>query len=510
MKHASRLAAIVLGMAMVSAYPMTSRSAGGACENEEDPDFTDWEADLSFWEEDIPDSFKDAIIGGVVDIQVLAKEVARLGTDFENYMSPRMGNFAVPSKHDKVWSPWRSLLYKLNAVTCPVLMAPYFVPETPENKERRDAWMNALHDLFPKDFPNVTMKGKCVEGSDDDKNFVPKYVAFPDDYTGTDLNAILELANSPVSLKSALWSVQSDREFGAPKSFLLENNLNTCIPSSFLYEETMTQTFTSFSSCQVADSVTKSNEWSLGASAEFEMGAFSSEVSSSFTMGIEETSSQAFGSEESSSHESSQAYEYSATVQVPDNALVNISLSVDEVNVDIFYTGEAVWNENYAGLQFHVQGWGKQYTPLRKNQNGDYSDSVRDLVWYGHYTTPAKILNVVKLAKDVIGAEWSDTFVNSLIHTSANGVAEGNAGSLFMEIWGCDITNMTEEDRHSNVCDREMSMKYPLMRGCSSQSARGSAANDNFDLTSLIIADVCTQYEPADEAGHMYTIKRTC
>eukprot|EP00127_Corallochytrium_limacisporum_P005592 Clim_evm12s208 gene=Clim_evmTU12s208 len=507
-KHVSSFVAIALGMEMASAHPIATRSLDDACANES-PEWQGWAANKTFWEHDLPQWDKDAMIGGILDIRPLAEEVANMGTDFEDYISPFMGDFGVTSKYDNVWSPWRTFLHKLNAVTCPVMMAPYYVDRTPDNADLWDSWFDALHALFPKNqiYNGVPMKAACVEGSDS-KDVIPRFVAFPDDLTGTDANAILEEVNSPISLKSAVWSVESEREYGSPQTFKLVNTINSCTDMEVEYSESTASSFTSSSTYQYSSDVTRTSEWSLGASASVSMGGFGTEVSSVLTEGFEATSSQAFGSGESSSHEYEQTFTYAAVVDVPDMAIVNVSLYVDEVAVDMFYTGEGVWNNDYDGLQMHIQGYGKAFSGIRPSWDFSYY-SKRDMVWQETLTTPTKILNVVKLAEELIGADWSTAFEDSLIHTSATGKSEGSAGSLVMQIWGCDTLQMTAEEVHKGLCDKELAEKYPLMRSCGGSNRR-STSDEKFDMSSLLRRDSCTQFDLIDEENQKYAVKRIC
>eukprot|EP00127_Corallochytrium_limacisporum_P002429 Clim_evm1s120 gene=Clim_evmTU1s120 len=87
--------------------------------------WTGWATNETTWNGYLPEKDVNATIGGVLDIRELAQVVAEQGPSFEDYIGGRLGNFSV-QKSDGQIDGWRSFLFKLNAVTAPALMAPYY------------------------------------------------------------------------------------------------------------------------------------------------------------------------------------------------------------------------------------------------------------------------------------------------------------------------------------------------------------------------------------------------
>eukprot|EP00127_Corallochytrium_limacisporum_P000886 Clim_evm1s30 gene=Clim_evmTU1s30 len=126
-----------------------------------------WDGTLTFGDLEF-----EAIMKGAADMRPLSQIVATEATDFENLMSDKALNFNLLDSNGRP-HVFYSLLWKLNALTAPILMAPYNIERTPSNADTWDAWWNALHDLTP-----TSGEYPCVENGMD-KAFKPLAVAFP-------------------------------------------------------------------------------------------------------------------------------------------------------------------------------------------------------------------------------------------------------------------------------------------------------------------------------------------
>eukprot|EP00127_Corallochytrium_limacisporum_P002008 Clim_evm8s98 gene=Clim_evmTU8s98 len=155
------ISALLVGMSVVNAAPLERHARADEKDKDKDKEkygtcpplkFT---ADERVWTNyyttsafGMGDFEYEYIMRGQADMQPLAEIVAEKASDFEEYMEDKNGNFVVLNTLGHV-DPFYSMLWKLNAVTAPILMAPYWVERTVENEAAWDEWWNALHELAP-------------------------------------------------------------------------------------------------------------------------------------------------------------------------------------------------------------------------------------------------------------------------------------------------------------------------------------------------------------------------
>eukprot|EP00127_Corallochytrium_limacisporum_P002191 Clim_evm85s108 gene=Clim_evmTU85s108 len=388
-----------------------------------------WKANETFWQGILPDRDRNILEQGYLDLRPLAKIVSDKGTEFEEYIQDRMGNFVRTLANGFV-DPWNSLLYKLNALTAPILMAPYNVPRTSGNAAQWDAWFNALQDLYPAG----SLRNHCHPNATS-PDYRPWNVAFPRNLTSTNpQNEIY--ASQPMKLvNSRIWEVFTDNKITAPHSLVVPNNQQQCVPSSFAYTKEVTESTTSMSETQYTESTTVSNSIELSASAGFSL--FSIDISASTTIqeGLEKTTGRSMTTSEAVTTSTTIKHDYGVQPQIRPNSILNITMWTDQYEADVHFTGDGEYYDNTTGILVFIEGHGKQ------GVGG--ANQILNMINRNRLMTPAKIRNVARLAADVLKADWSDAFFNSLVTTSSSGISNSIAGKMvIMEIHECDINSV--------------------------------------------------------------------
>eukprot|EP00127_Corallochytrium_limacisporum_P002910 Clim_evm89s142 gene=Clim_evmTU89s142 len=133
-------------------------------------------ADPSIWEPwySVPDNKFMWAMSGQMDMREMSKYVKDTASDFEDFMSRKLGNFAVVDGQTGYVDEFKSLLWKLNAVVGPLLMGPYNIERTNSNAVEWDEWWDALKDLTAAD----GMEAYCNPDAND-KDYKPWAVSFP-------------------------------------------------------------------------------------------------------------------------------------------------------------------------------------------------------------------------------------------------------------------------------------------------------------------------------------------
>eukprot|EP00127_Corallochytrium_limacisporum_P000297 Clim_evm12s10 gene=Clim_evmTU12s10 len=468
--------------------------------------WTGWATNETTWNGYLPEKDVNATIGGVLDIRELAQVVAEQGSNFEDYIGGRLGNFSV-QKSDGQIDGWRSFLFKLNAVTAPALMAPYYVERTEENAEKWDDWWDSLQALFPANQTDKTgksMRGFC-DGNATSKDYIPRQVSFPDKYRlFIPMNEMFETA--PLDVRSSVWTMETGRSRAAPREFLARNNQNDCSESDFEYSEAVAQKVKTSSSREYSSEYERSMEVGVSSTVGVKMAGFKAEVTASMEAGLKETTGEAFSEEESSETKTTTEVKYSMQPQVPPNTILNVTMWADQVAADMYITGDLRWHDDYTGLQFQMEGHGKKYS-------GMHGDAIA-LINRGTLTTPGQIKKVLRKVSDVLDADWSDTFIRNLVTSSAQGKSEAQVGSsVLMDVYQCDLSAMDDPDTVRR-CDADMAARYPVTHKCT--KGRRDADEDGAALFSegvrVNVAPIeglptdCYDYELVDAAMNRFAV----
>eukprot|EP00127_Corallochytrium_limacisporum_P000186 Clim_evm3s7 gene=Clim_evmTU3s7 len=400
------------------------------------------------------------IMHGHADMTPLAKIVVQQGTDFEDYMEDKAGNFAILDYNGFV-DPFYSLLWKLNALTAPILMAPYEIERTEKNAADWDAWWYALHDLTPS---NEGMEARCFKDAQE-KWFKPWAVTFPSFMNVTaPLNHQYQNQTSFDYATTRVWEVLTRSKQTSPNTGFYSNTLNQCVTTQYSYSETITESTGSSSSQTYSESTKKTKGLEIGAKASTKFLGVGLEISTKMSMGLERTAAKSTTEGTSQSVTESRTVSFDASPLMRRNSYLNVTVWTDQTEADIWFTGDIMYDPELTGIQAWIQGNGR---PRLGN-----ASQIPNLLYNNKLTTPAAIRNVAELAMKVIGAEWSDAFLNSLVSPSVAGFAESIAGNnIFMEMWECDRSKVPNLS-----CNEELAAKFPPPATCETQKSLSGMA----------------------------------
>eukprot|EP00127_Corallochytrium_limacisporum_P002007 Clim_evm7s98 gene=Clim_evmTU7s98 len=400
------------------------------------------------------------IMKGDADMQPLAKIVSEKATDFEEYMEGKIGNFVVLDTNGHV-DPFYSMLWKLNALTAPILMAPYWVDRTEANEEAWDEWWDAIHDLAPSD---EGMENHCFPSSEY-LWYKPWAISFPTyDRNGVSLNNQYRNQTTVDYATTRVWEVVTNSEVARPDTGIYVNTLNQCVSTNYAYSETIVEETGASADHSYESSTTNTREIEIGASASGGFLGMEFEVSTTITSGLEQTAARSATEGTSQSLSFERSIEFEASPLLRRNSILNVTVWADQTAADVWFTGDIVYDDENAGIQAWIQGDGIP-------RLGDVYD-LDKLVKKDKLATPAQIKKVVRLAMGLIGAEWSDAFVNSLVSPSVRGIAHSLAGNnIFMEMWECDRSMVPDRK-----CDEALAAQYPPSLTCE-VGVEGAAAS---------------------------------
>eukprot|EP00127_Corallochytrium_limacisporum_P002192 Clim_evm86s108 gene=Clim_evmTU86s108 len=419
------------------------------------------------------------IMRGHADMQPLAQIVVDEGTHFEEYIEDKIGNFVVLDNNGMV-DPFYSMIWKLNALTAPILMAPYQIERTNANSGAWDEWWDALQDLTPAD---EGMEALCSRDAQD-KRFKPWAVTFPSFMDNSHpINDQYRNQTADYAM-SRVWEVQTHSDISRPDTGIYVNTLNQCVTTSYSYSETITEETGASADHQYSDSTTNTRGIEIGASASAGFMGMGAEISTTISAGVERTAAQSTtqGTTETVTFE--RQVEFEASPLLRRNAILNVTVWTDQTEADIWFTGDIVYDPDHTGIQAWIQGNGRvKLGP---------ASQVPDLLYRNKLATPGQIRHVAELAMNVIGAEWSESFLNSLVSPSVAGLAKSVAGNnVFMEMWECDRTQVP-----NRTCNEALAQQFPPALACDdSQDSRTApeAILDHLDSE-------CYTMEPVD--GH--------
>eukprot|EP00127_Corallochytrium_limacisporum_P000895 Clim_evm1s31 gene=Clim_evmTU1s31 len=425
----------------------------------------DFPANITWWDNSSPDQstqeYYNWVMAGYVDMTPLSQFVVEQGTDFEDYMSTRMGNFQVMDGGE--YDPWLSLLFKLNLLTNAILGAPFQIQRTNDNADAWDAWWNALHDLPP----SGELKAFC-DSNAQDPSFTPWTVGFPGwqycsqdpvygQWTGPSINALME--QSGEIIVTNLWTLSTQRQTaeGSVVPNVLANTSTRCVPETVGYSKTVTQSTTTSTQQQYSSSLTLSSEIQVSEKADVSIGVLSGEEQTTIKAGVSTTASASITSGTSATTTTSTTVNYDATPSVPPGCTLNTTVFVTQTTAEMDITADVSYGNNTV-LQAWVNGDG---IPVMLPEYTGVSQ-LSELVQNGKLTTTDAVRNVAKLAMNVIGAQWTEMFLDSLITSSMTGTSNVTfASTRTVDVWSCDTASLIAANLSPDVCDELLQEEFP-------------------------------------------------
>eukprot|EP00127_Corallochytrium_limacisporum_P002057 Clim_evm45s99 gene=Clim_evmTU45s99 len=463
-------------------------------------------ADASIWDDDgnnqVTQDFDFFLImNGLADMRPLSQFIVDQGTDFEEYMLDRVGNFQVLNSTSGDIDPWSSVLWKLNALTGPILASPYQINRTDENADMWDAWWNALQDLSPSD----TSQAYCDPNAQD-SSFKPWAVGFPQNQAFIVLEAIMgavqcvpiigpsvnsAYSQQPVDyLLTRVWDIQTSETQSAPDTHVESNGDALCLSFNADYSKSVTESTTVSSQQSVSSTTSVSTEVDVSDKAGISLGGLTDEISTTIKDSLSTTVTEALTTGVSETKTVTETVTFASTPTVLPEAVVNITVWTQQTIADIYITGDVVYDAEKTGIQTWIQGNG---IPNLANI------TVPELILESQLATPGQIRDVAKMAMILIGAEWSDTFLDTLISPSVAGRANSVAGKVAAaEIWTCDLNSVPEL-----MCDQTLHESFPpQFLSCPSKRRTTEDPLELFEseshILSLLDYDDCYTLEPAD------------
>eukprot|EP00127_Corallochytrium_limacisporum_P002097 Clim_evm2s105 gene=Clim_evmTU2s105 len=422
----------------------------------------------------------ESVSKGILDISPVAMLVNTLNTDLEAHMVGRMGNFEAVDREGAA-HPFASMLYKLNALTAPILMAPYFVQNSEKNSAAWDAWWNALQELTPAG----ELEAYCHPDAQD-PSYVPRTVAFPlVNINNEPLNAQYSGQTTGEHATSIVWDVRSGAVPIAQDMWSFRNLQNQC---QYFNERSFSETFVEVTQStpggRYVDASIASEGVELSGPASNGFLNMDEETSSAILYGVEQTAARSTIQGNPQSEGSQVQIEFDASFAFRPNTVTTVTTWIDQTHADISFTGDVTYDAAATGIQAWIQGNGMV-------QLGDASE-ITTLLSNNKLTTPDQIRNVAELAMNAIGAEWSETFLNSLVSSSVIGAAHSRVGrNMYVEIWECDANGV-------EVCNEAAAEAHPP----STDLCNGRRAME--------IESDCHTLEPVDGHSNRWLVLNNC
>eukprot|EP00127_Corallochytrium_limacisporum_P000292 Clim_evm7s10 gene=Clim_evmTU7s10 len=477
----------------------TGALLGGLCPT------ANYTANVSIWDVDGDQSeasYYPWVMNGYADMRALSQFIAQQGADFEDYMGTRVGHFQVLDPDTGNIDPWNSLIFKLNVLTGPILAAPYEIERTSANADDWDAWWEAVHALSPA---NYSATANC-DSSATSSSFKPYAISFPSAYLiwrDGELDSINPLVNSysvqPFEeLLTRMWQVETVDLLTQPKTVIEENGATICGHAVFLYSKAVSQSTTTSSSETVSSDTKISYEIDLSESASLSLGVMSESISSTIKTSVSESIGVSYTTGTTHTNTTTTTVTWGATPEMLPNSVLNITAWTAQVSADIYVTGDALYPGNTTGIMVLIQGDG-----LVRN---DLTDDIPALLSVGEIVTLDQIKTVAKMAMHLIGADWSDTFLNTLVSSSVGGKADSIVGdTAIIEIWACDMDSVP-----AYLCDKTLSKLYPPQLSTCPGSRRAVVENPGSFEQSMIMSlfpdDPCYSLVPVEEHDNRWYV----
>eukprot|EP00127_Corallochytrium_limacisporum_P004317 Clim_evm262s157 gene=Clim_evmTU262s157 len=429
-----------------------------------------------------------AIMNGFADMSALSQFIIDQGTDFEDYMSDKAGNFQVLNESGDI-DPWNSLLWKLNALCGPVLALPFYINRTDDNAEDWDTWWNALQDLTPSNEPttvqfsnsSIFVQGYPCYSNAESPDFVPLAVSFPSifygclDVTATDGSGCLSTGDASVV-----------------DMFMYHSGA-----FEYTYAQRIVEITTTTSQHQLSTTTKVNTEIDISEKAGISLDLLSAEETSTIKTGISETVGAAFTTTSTYTHSTTTTVSIENDYNVLPEAVFNFTMYTAQVQADIYITGDIVYDPDNTG----IQTWLSNATIIPQ-----LGENIPELLLNKQLTTLGQIQSVAKMAMGLIGAEWSDTFLDTLISASIAGKVSSTAGTEnIAETYACDIDSVP-----AFTCNKLLAESFPPnATECPAGFERRAIADDGLepipnvaskiDMLSLIKYDTdCYSYERVD------------
>eukprot|EP00127_Corallochytrium_limacisporum_P002788 Clim_evm1s141 gene=Clim_evmTU1s141 len=387
------------------------------------------------------------VMNGSADMRPLSQFVISQGTAFEDYMAERMGNFQVLDLTTGSIDPWKSMLWKLNALAGPILAAPYEIDRTDANADEWDGWYNALHDLTP----SGVLESDCNADAHD-PSFKPWAVGFPAylDSQSKEVN-LLYAGQKANFVETRVWSFeQTGTQLVAPV-FYSAVAVDICPTYTFKFAEEIAEQTTSSTAQTYSDSYSSTNKIEVTAKESAKIFGLGLELTQKLTQQLSESSTVASTTGDTYTYRTSTEVEHDFEFNFPDQSFYNVTIFIDQVLTTVGFTADLVYDPDTTGIQVWIQG----------NRIAAQDGFPNILLGDGYLTTPAKIKNVAEKAMRLIGAEWSDAFLNTLVSPSVSGVADTQIGTRPQSYgYACDVTKV------DNECTKELALLYPPPSNC--------------------------------------------
>eukprot|EP00127_Corallochytrium_limacisporum_P001655 Clim_evm1s76 gene=Clim_evmTU1s76 len=432
--------------------------------------------DVDIWEERADEiNFFDYlyILSGTADMTQLSEFIAEKSTDFEDYMWRRKGNLQYLRSGTEI-DEWKSMMWTLNVLTGPLLAAPYHIDRTNSNADDWDAWWNAIHDLTPYDRTSPVNETVRCDTDALQQDFKPKAIGFPVyllqflfSNIPTTLPLLTVTEQKSDTITGRVWDVSTEDLQSEPKK-AIQNTGFLCDTISYTYDKKVSESTTTTTQTQVSDSLTVSTEMSYSTKASAKFGGIVDvEATSTIKTGLSNTFATAYTTTSSGTTSTTISQTWDSTIHIPPLSVVNVTVYTAQTQADVFIAGDVVYNEDRVGVKAWIQG--------------DFIDiptgEVSDLIKRGDFAALKDIKEAAKLAMKVIGADWSDLFLDSLISPTVSGKATSTAGeALKIKVNFCDKDSIS-----GDICDEFLAEQFPpTIRECPPSGKRRSDDDGDF------------------------------
>eukprot|EP00127_Corallochytrium_limacisporum_P004318 Clim_evm1s158 gene=Clim_evmTU1s158 len=456
--------------------------------------------DVSVWEDraDLMDIQKYwYILSGNADMTELSQFVVQQGTDFEDYMWSKKANLQY--QDDGAVNMWASMMWTLNVLAGPVLAAPYYIARTDENADDWDAWWNAVHDLTPYNRNSDDLRCDTEALQD---TFKPWAIGFPvyflEDGLPQPLDTLFEQKSKEID--GRVWATDASTVLAAPQNFDLDNTTPSCIPFPTPYEKDVTDTTTVTTGSTVSDTLTIADELSFTEKASVGFEGLGASVEDTVKSSVTDSFTTSFTTTLTTTESTTIKLGATPTFMVPPGVLFSATISTEQLHVKLSVAGDITYDENSTGVQTWIQG--------------DVIDllygEVSDLLSAGSYASFKDIKTVLKMSMNLIGADWSDEFVDSLLSATVSGTIDTQQGSSVTFVpYLCDAVSL----QGVTHCDETLQEQFPASNSttCDASSKRRDVAQNQvmFEIGNTVVSfdDPCVvDVEPAEDQPNAWRI----
>eukprot|EP00127_Corallochytrium_limacisporum_P005784 Clim_evm2s211 gene=Clim_evmTU2s211 len=373
---------------------------------------------------------------GSCDTSAMAEFILDKGDYFETYLSNRWWVFEgdYTSDYPKEQALYTNFINKMNGLVGPVLQMPFYDDSVSEADLR--TYSNKLLTLL---YTPEETSFDCTDAcrGQDSCTVAPYAISFPfyDYYAAQGSNDIHEAEFVQNWWLMDYAYIPTDMEID-----IRSNHQGTCQKYTESYSHSISTTNTATSSNTIGQTFGTSFKITQSATVKEGFGMMSATESTSVEAGFTSSTSASLTTTESFSQTETSEATKTYPIDIPDGALMNNTMFVNQIHADLTYTGDVVYDANHQ----LIYPWYQTNAKFRPH------------IPIG--LTIGTVKNLVQDAMDLTGISWSNQFVDNMFTSSITGRSKSIQGTMVISSTNfCDLATTP-----ANSCTEYDAEMYPI------------------------------------------------